>query len=407
MDGREVERLLAVERHRKGETIEAICCSMKKSRSWFYKWWNRFEEVGEEWYEERSRSRRNTAGWDEGTRRQILETRARLEAEGTFVGAQMIAWELEEQKVVVPSISTIKRVLKSAGLTTPKRRTPKGTNYPAPLAMEPGAVHQADFVGPRYVNRGRFYSLNVVDVCSGRAAAEPIHSRATEDVIPGLWNIWTRLGIPKTLQLDNELVFFGNRRYPNALGQVMRLCFSVGVEMLFIPIREPWRNSFVEKFNDHWNYKFYRRTKLEGFDPLRSESLLFESRHNSKWRYSKLQGRTPNAALAQSSVELRFPDRPTPPPMPLAAPARGRVSFIRLIRSDRQLEIFGQRLPMPPEATYEYVRATIDIAAQQLTVTLRDQLLATHPFPLERATASRSRQGAKGRASSASLRPSG
>jgi hypothetical protein len=273
--------------------------------------------------------------------------------------------------------------------------------------MEPGAVHQADFVGPRYVKRGRFYSLNAVDVCSGRVAAEPIHSRATEHVIPGFWNIWTRLGIPKTLQLDNELVFFGNRRYPNALGQVMRLCFSLGVEMLFIPIREPWRNSFVEKFNDHWNRKFYRRVRVDGFEPLRTESLSFEGRHNAKWKYSKLAGHTPNAALAQSSVQLRFPDHPTPPPMPLSAPSRGRVSFIRLIRSDRQLEIFGQRLPMPPEATYEYVRATIDIAAQELTVTLGEKLLSTHPYALERATASRSRQGAKGRASSASLRPSG
>jgi hypothetical protein len=187
----------------------------------------------------------------------------------------------------------------------------------------------------------------------------------------------------------------------------MRLCFSMGVEMLFIPVREPWRNSFVEKFNDHWNRKFYRRARLEGFEALRTHSLAFETRHNATWRYSKLGGRTPNAALALSSVELRFPDRPTPPPMPLAIPSKGRVSFIRLIRSDRQLEIFGQRLPMPPEATYEYVRATIDIAAKELTVTLRDQLLATHPYPLERATASRTRQGAKGRASSASLRPSG
>jgi len=406
MGGHEVERLLAVERHRKGESVEAICSSMKKSRSWFYKWLNRANEVGQGWYEERSRGR-HTGGCPEELRQRIVDMRARLDAEDSFIGAQMIAWELEEEQIVPPSISTISRVLRSAGLTIPKRRTPKGTKYPAPLAMEPGAVHQADFVGPRYVNRGRFYSLNAVDVCSGRVAAEPIHSRATEDVIPGLWNIWTRLGIPRTLQLDNELVFFGNRRYPNALGQVMRLCFSVGVEMLFIPIREPWRNSFVEKFNDHWNRKFYRRTKLEGFEPLRIESLSFEYRHNAKWRYSKLAGRTPNAALAQSSVQLRFPDRPTPPPMPLSTPPRGRVSFIRLIRSDRQLEIFGQRLPMPPEATYEYVRATIDIAAQELTVTLRDQLLATHPYPLERATASRSRQGAKGRASSASLRPSG
>ena len=178
----------------------------------------------------------------------------------------MIAWELEDEQIEPPSISTIKRILKVAGLTVPKRRMPKGTRYPAPLAMEPGSVHQFDFVGPRYVGGKRFYSLNGVDVSSGRAAAEPIHSRATEHVIPGLWNVWTRMGIPSILQLDNELVFFGNRRYPRAAGQMMRLCFAAGVEIVFIPIREPWRNGVVEKFNDHWNRMFYRRVEMSSFD---------------------------------------------------------------------------------------------------------------------------------------------
>jgi transposase InsO family protein len=320
--------------------------------------------------------------YEEALRQQIVETRQRLESEGTFVSAQMIAWELEAQQVEPPSISTIKRILKVAGLTTPKRRAPKGIKYPAPLAIEPGSVHQVDFVGPRHVNRIRFYSLNAVDVTSARAAAEPVHSRATEHVIPALWNVWTRLGIPSFLQLDNELVFFGNRRYPRTLGQVMRLCMQAGVEMVFIPIREPWRNSVVEKFNDHWNKKFYQRVEIPSFDQLRGESLQFENRHNSTWRYSKLSGRTPNRALTESNVKLRFPDRPTPPSMPFDKPTEGRVSFIRFIRSDLQLEIFGQRFPMPAEATHEYVRATIDVAAGTITVVLHDETIQTHAYSL-------------------------
>ena len=127
-------------------------------------------------------------------------------------------------------------------------RGPKGIKYPAPWALDPGAVHQADFVGPRYVGGVRFYSLNAVDVASARAAAEPVFSRATEHVIPGLWSIWKRLGIPKALQLDNELVFFGNRRYPRATGQVMRLCLEAGVEMVFIPIREPRQRRLLRRW---------------------------------------------------------------------------------------------------------------------------------------------------------------
>src|SRR3954453_22801444 len=232
MDGHEVERLLAVERYRRGEAIAAICVSLKRSRSWFFKWLRPGDHEERAWYEEQSRRRHDTGGCAEDLRTEIIQTRGRLEAAGTFVSAQMIAWELEDQKIEPPSISTIKRILKAAGLTVPKRRMPKGTKYPAPLAIEPGAVHQFDFVGPRYAGGKRFYLLNGVDLATGRAAAEPVQSRATEHVIPGLWNVWTRMGIPSILQLDNELVFFGNRRYPSAAGQVMRLCFAAGVELV-------------------------------------------------------------------------------------------------------------------------------------------------------------------------------
>jgi hypothetical protein len=137
-----------------------------------------------------------------------------------------------------------------------------------------------------------------------------------------------QVGIPNFMQLDNEFVFFGNRRYPNAVGQVMRLCLHAGVELVFIPVREPCRNGIVEKFNDHWNRKFYRRVSIPTFELLRSESLRFDYRDNATWRYSKLAGRNPNHALAESAVKLRFPDRPTPPPMPFDKPTQGRVSFI-------------------------------------------------------------------------------
>lgn len=376
-----MERELAVKRRQAGETVDSICESLKRSRSWLYKWLDRASTGEDDWAEERSRARLNSGSCGEAARRAIVETRRRLEVEGCFVSAQMIAWELEAANVSHPSIATINRILKSEGLTGRSKRVPSGKAYPAPLAMEPGAVHQADFVGPRHVHRTRFYSLNAVDVCSARAAAEPVRSRATENVIPALWRIWSRMGIPTVLQLDNELVFFGNRRYPGALGQVMRLCLRYGVEMVFIPVREPWRNSLVEKFNDHWNRKFYRRVTVESFPQLQRELLAFESRHNSMWRYSKLGGRTPNRALAASSVALRFPDRPTPPPMPLPVPSEGRITFIRFVRSDRCLEIFGQKRTLPPEATYEYVRATIDVGANTLTVRLKDEPIDVFPYP--------------------------
>ena len=307
MEGHELERRAAVERFKGGESVDSICGSLKRSRSWLYKWVERSNDIDAEWYREASRKPHDNAIYEEAVRQLIVETRSRLEEEGTFVGAEMIGWELEARGIEIPSVSTIKRILKTAGVTQRKKRIPKGTKYPAPLATDPGAVHQADFVGPRHIKRTRFYSLNTVDVATARAGAQPIKSRATEDVIPAFWALWTRLGIPSTLQLDNELVFFGNRRYPRAIGQFLRMCFQQGIEVLFIPIREPWRNGVVEKFNDHWNKKFYRRVSVARFDQLPTESLKFEQRHNSRWRYSKLEGHTPAHALSVSSIIPRFP----------------------------------------------------------------------------------------------------
>jgi hypothetical protein len=58
------------------------------------------------------------------------------------------------------------------------------------------------------------------------------------------------------------------------------------------------------------------------------------------------------------------------------------VSFIRLIRSDLELEIFGQRWKMPPEASHEYVRATIDVGAGKMSAVLHGQKILTQDYKL-------------------------
>jgi hypothetical protein len=142
--------VVAIERYRKGESVEAICVSLKRSRSWFYKWLDRADQAGPEWYEEQiaPAAAHGFGSCDSELRQRIVTTRGRLEAKGSFVSAQMIAWELESEKSEPPSISTIKRILKVVGLTAPTRRAPKGIKYPTPLAIAPGMMHQADSSAP-------------------------------------------------------------------------------------------------------------------------------------------------------------------------------------------------------------------------------------------------------------------
>jgi transposase InsO family protein len=384
---READRRQAIRRHLAGETPSAICTALGYSRDWFYKWLRRYEEGEADWFRERSRQPQQSP---RRTRREteqlILVLRHRLVREGLFHGDQAIQWELEDLGVdPLPSIRTIARILARNGVTRRRKGPyqPKGTKYPALPGKQPGAVHQSDFVGPRHLKGPlRFYTLNSVDVGTGRCAVQPLLRRSGQHTIDALWATWWRLGLPRHQQVDNEMVFYGSPQYPRGMGSLIRLCLPHDIEAWFIPPGEPWRNGVVEKFNDHWDAKFLRRTPMQSREELWRESLRFEARHNGRYRYSKLGGKTPAAALEASGARLRFPPASEAPRYPLPKPESGRYHLVRLVRSDGVLDVFGEKFPAPPETIYEYVRLTVDVAQQRLLVFLDDQLLDEHDYQL-------------------------
>ena len=67
---------------------------------------------------------------------------------------------------------------------------------------------------------------------------------------------------------------------------------------------------------------------------------------------------------------LRFPSSEKPPKHPLPKPETGRYHLIRFIRSDGLLDILGEKFSVPPEAHYEYVRATVNVGSQLMTLHL-------------------------------------
>lgn len=368
-------RALAVQRFKSGESPESICTSLGKSRFWLYKWVKRFDEGGASWFEDRSRRPLVTSNRTTSEIEEIVKLiRLNLYNQDLFCGAQAILWEMEDLGVKpLPSLRTINRILARNELT--HRRTgryePKGTAYPALPSLFPNQTHQADFVGPCYL-RGpiRFYSLNIVDTATVRCGLHPTLSMASQTVLDGFWATWTRIGIPERLQVDNALSFFGSRRHPRGMGPLIRLCLHHAVEPWFIPVGEPWRNGMIENFNERYQQKFLGKVAMDSVEELKSGSLIFEERHNTRYRYSKLKGSTPVKALAAAKIKLRFPADEEPPKHPLIKPETGRYHFVRLIRSDLKLDIFGERFSVPPETMLEYVVATIDVKEQKLKLFL-------------------------------------
>jgi putative transposase len=309
----------------------------------------------------------------------VKMTRLSLYNKGLFCGAQAIRWELEDLPVEpLPSLRTINRILAREELT--HRRTgryePKGRVYPVLAASAPNQVHQSDFVGPCFLHGPvRFYSYNSVDLATGRCAIEPVLARGGQAVIDAIWAVWWRLGLPAHHQVDNDLVFYGSPGHPRGMGHLIRLCLAQGIEPWFIPPREPWRNGVIEKFNDHYRQRFLAKHTLSGLPDLGKHSLAFEQRHNQSYRYSKLQGRTPAQSLDLAKTSLRWPATKSAPSSPLPKPRQGRYHLVRYIRSNRQLDAFGEKFEMPIEATYEYVVATVVVAQEKLQIRIGDELI--------------------------------
>ena len=368
-------RILAVQRFRSGEKPEAICASLGCSRAWLYKWIERYTADDPTWCDDQPRRPLTLASRTPQEVEEIVKLiRFSLYNQDLFCGAQAILWELEDLGVKpLPSLRTINRILSRNELT--HRRTgkyeAKGTPYPKLPATRPNQTHQADLVGPCYLKGPwRFYGLNVVDVATVRCGLHPSDSKAGQDVLDGFWAIWKRLGIPENIQIDNAMSFFGSPAHPRGMGPLIRLCLHHGAEPWFIPMSEPWRNGLIEQFNDLYQQKFLAKVEMLSPAALHKETLVFEQRHNSRFRYSKLRGQTPLKALAGTNSTLRFPKEESAPRHRLRKPEEGRYHLVRLIRSDLRLNVFGELFSVPTEALLEYVVATIDVKEQKLKLFL-------------------------------------
>lgn len=236
-----------------------------------------------------------------------------------------------------------------------------------------------DLVGPRYLKGdGRLYVLNIIDVQTHMTQVYPIRSKSAESILAGIVEFWKDHGIPDCLQMDNELSFRGSNRHPRSLGLILRFVLSQGVRPLFIPNGEPWRNGTIEKFNDTFDKKFFRRQLFESFEALQKEAIIFKHFHNQHHRYSVHNGKTPAemtkfiGEYPRLSKEYQAVDKP-----PLVD---GELYFIRFVRSDRIIRILGDKFQVKGQLVYSYIVAIIIIEKQSLLVCQDGQIHHQFPF---------------------------
>jgi hypothetical protein len=250
----------------------------------------------------------------------------------------------------------------------------KAIDYPSYFTL----LQQMDLVGPRYLVGGsRFYFLNIIDTENHYVGVFPIKDKRSITIARTYARYWATYGIPDYLQMDNELPFRGSNRYPRSLGIVLRLALSQGVTPIFIPPSEPWRNGVIEKFNYTLYKYFFSAHRFSSFEDVEEKAIEFADFHNKNHRYSTQGGRYPEqikSASQRHKLNLKILDDH----IPLIG---GSVIFIRLIRSDRKLNILRTSFTVKKELVYSYVVA--EILIEQHVLQVKQDGIIHHVFPFK------------------------
>jgi hypothetical protein len=382
-------RIDAVKQYLSGNKASSIYKPIGETKQWLWYWVKRYDPHNPHWYKNRSNSKKIVYNKiDIRIEQLICNVRRRLtNTKYSQIGPLAIQWELKKLGVEqIPHTRTISRVLKRNELVKkPKKYEKRNKLYPEIKPREPNILHQLDLVGPRYIGKGKqnsFYSFNLIDAFSNAVKIKPYQGKRDVFIKDFLVYTWQILGIPVYLQLDNELSFRGSNRYPRTFGEVIKLCLYVGVEPIFVPESEPWRQGIIERFNDVYDKTFFRSQLFRDLDHLREESAVFEEFHNNNHRYSKLHGKTP--WVVHTTVSRRLlpkRDRLQDIPIPFKD---GKVSFVRLTDHRGHAKFFTEIFEVDKDLQYQYVKGTIDTQLNLLKFFYDNRIVNVHEYKVNK-----------------------
>lgn len=368
------KRKEAIHRYTSGEKITSIVRSLHKTRQWFYNWLARYNNRvdGDSWYLGYSTAPKSKpTKISDSEEHQVLQIRQSLEDQHfAQTGAIAIQYEFSRLGLEPPPPWTINRIIARNGLNQrpPKRKQNK--EYPELFVHS----HQMDLVGPRYLKGdGRFYSVNIIDTLSHSCYVKPVRVKSSAEILPVVAEFWSSHGLPDALQMDNELAFRGSNRYPRSFGSVVRFALSQGVAPVFIPLKEPWRNGIIEKFNCTYDKRFFRCQNFINFNQLTDASGKFVSFHNTNHRYSSQDHKTPDEINNMMLPPILYKgDIHLQNKIPLET---GCVYYIRFIRSDLKLQLPTESFKVKEELKYSYVVAEVNIDNQCLAVRQNNEII--------------------------------
>ena len=384
------DRHQAIKLRLAGQSVEAICQTLERSREWFHTWWRRYQAMGTAGLYDVTRARQRTALISPELERTILTIRKRLESSYhpqtryALIGASAIQAELKALHLrSVPCARTIERVLQRNGVTLPRVRLARFLPthvYPTPQAQDSNQLHQVDLVGPIYLKgqKQRYYIFVCKDVFDGTVCLKLGRSRKMEAVLDFLGDCWKTLGRPKQVQLDNAREYLGWGAAARYLSRLIRLCLRFEVEPIFIPPARPQYNGSVENFNGWFQPRLFQHhfTRLSA---LQRELQRLQETVNTQHVQRRLGGLTPEQYRRRKKLQ-KLPPRFVVP-IELLPIAAGRVTFIRQVTIHGNIHLLSQTYRVGKRLKGQYVKVVLDTQRAQLTVYAKGRIFKRWAYP--------------------------
>ncbi len=349
-----------------GMPLVQVLKIVHRSKAWFSKWTQRFEQFGAAGLKSRSRRpHHQPTVLPPPLVRTIVHIRRRLVRQPVgLIGAQAIQHELEQLGGRVPSLASIKRVLHQHGLVP---KPPDPSYFPRPLHVMTGVLHALDWTCRYLANDVKVYAFHTLNLRTRACVQTIAANKQGTTVIAHLYQTWQTLGIPAFLQLDNDAAFCGGYKTPRRIGQVVRLCLYLGIELIFLPVAEPECNGEIEELNGLWSRAYWQRRHFSSFRQVQRTSPQFVQWYGTRYCPPALAGKTPaQAQRTEGHRRLTAAQvRGLPGTLPITA---GRIHFIRRVQADGTITLLSETWRVGRRFAGHYVWATITTHRHRLDI---------------------------------------
>jgi IS30 family transposase len=372
-------RRRAIALYLQGWKKSEIARKLQRSRRWVQRWIGRYDPAAPTVsLQNHSRApKQPDESYSERIKKMVLQSRKEREGgkrakyQYALVSAEAIYYELRELHVFpLPSPRTIHRWLKRAGRIR-ERRSRKAPNatYPLLPCKAVNEVHELDFKGPFYLqdHAHKYYLMVLRDKLSKKTALRVLATKSMDASVDFLVSAWQKMGCPRYLKMDNCLDFRGSNLYPRSPSKLMRVCLDLGVQPVFIPLREPWRNGVVENLNGLLARFLFRTHTFEAEKQLHQAVQRMETTINMTHRLPALEGKTPQEFAA--NAKLRYPPAGYEWRRRNLQLLKGKVTFLRFVRKSGRITVTANdKFLIGKKYKWHYVMANVDVAKQKLHV---------------------------------------